>query len=96
MISNSRNPEPGVNTSGDKYSACWGWTHPISGREFAIACSKSGTYWVDITNPTTPTVSAYVVGTYTNATWREVKTYQNYCYVICDDAGSAGFQILPT
>ena len=87
------NPETGLNQSGDRYSGCWGWTHPVSGKEFAIACSKSGTYWVDVTNPVTPTVCAFAAGTSSNGTWREVKSYQNYCYVVCDDANSSGFQI---
>lgn len=86
-------PETGTNANGDKYSGCWGWTHPVSKKEFAIACSKSGTYWVDVTNPNTPTVSAYHAGTSTSGVWREVKTYQNYCYVVCDDGSSTGFQI---
>ena len=84
-------PEPGVSST--KYSACWGWTQPGTNREYAIACSRNGTYWVDVTNPATPTVAAYKAGTSTNGIWREVKTYGNYCYVVCDDGGSTGFQI---
>jgi len=83
-------PEAGV---GIKYSGCWGWTQPGTGREYAIACSKNGTYWIDVTNPATPTVSAYKAGTSSNGSWRETKTYGNYCYVVCDDGGSTGFQI---
>jgi choice-of-anchor B domain-containing protein len=86
-------PETGTNSNGDKYSGCWGWTQPVTNKEYAIACSKSGTYWVDVTNPSTPSVSAYHAGTSTSGVWREVKTYQNFCYVICDDGSSTGFQI---
>jgi choice-of-anchor B domain-containing protein len=87
------NPEVGVNVYGDKYSACWGWTQPVTNREYAIACSKSGTYWVDVTNPVTPAICAFALGTSTNGVWRETKTYQNYCYVISDDGGPNTFQI---
>lgn len=87
------NPETGVNVYGDKYSACWGWYQSSTNKEYAIACSKSGTYWVDVTNPATPSVSAYAAGTSTAGIWRETKTYQNYCYVACDDNSSTGFQI---
>ncbi|MDP3556434.1 MAG: choice-of-anchor B family protein [Bacteroidota bacterium] len=80
--------------TGSKYSGCWGWTQPVTNKEYAIACSKNGTYFIDVTNPLTPTVSAYVPGTSTNGTWRETKTYQNYCYVVCDDGGSTGFQVI--
>jgi choice-of-anchor B domain-containing protein len=80
--------------SGTKYSGCWGWTQPVTNKEYAIACSKNGTYFVDVTNPLTPTVSAYVAGTSSNGSWRETKTYQNYCYVVCDDGSSTGFQVI--
>lgn len=92
LISNI-DPETGVNNSGDKYSGCWGWYQASKNKEYAIACSKSGTYWIDISNPTTPTVSAYKGGTYVNAMWREAKTYQNYCYVVSDVNTPNSFQI---
>jgi choice-of-anchor B domain-containing protein len=89
------NPEPTANNNGAKYSGCWGWYQQNKNKEYAIACSQSGTYWVDVTNPATPTVSAYRTGSVTGATWREVKTYLNYCYVVSDDGGSGNnsFQI---
>ncbi|MDX2171817.1 MAG: choice-of-anchor B family protein [Bacteroidota bacterium] len=86
-------PETFTNSYGGKYSGCWGWYQSSLNKEYAIACSSMGTYWVDVTNPATPTVSAYFAGTSSLGVWREVKTYQNYCYVICDDGGSTGFQI---
>jgi choice-of-anchor B domain-containing protein len=92
MVSNI-NPETGTNSSGSKYSGCWGWYQPSLNKEYAIACSQSGTYWVDVTNPATPSVSAYKVGAHNGAIWREVKTYQNYCYVASDDGGTNRFQI---
>jgi choice-of-anchor B domain-containing protein len=86
-------PETYTNSYGDKYSGCWGWYQASKNKEYAIAGSASGTFWVDVTNPLTPTVSAYRAGKKTNTVWRELKTYQNYCYVITDDGGPASFQI---
>lgn len=86
-------PETFTNSYGAKYSGCWGWYQASLNKEYAIACSSMGTYWVDVTNPLTPTVCAYSAGTSSLGVWREVKTYQNYCYVICDDNNSNGFQI---
>jgi choice-of-anchor B domain-containing protein len=86
-------PEPFPNGNGAKYSGCWGWYQASKNKEYAILGSQSGTYWVDVTSPTTPTVSAYKAGAVSGATWREIKTYQNYCYVISDDFGSNRFQI---
>ena len=86
-------PETGVNSYGDKYSGCWGWYQDSTKKEYAIACAQSGTYWLDVTNPLTPTVSAYQVGVHTGSIWRETKTYKNYCYVVSDDPGTNAFQI---
>jgi len=85
-------PETSYNSDGDKYSGCWGWYQASKNKEYAIAGSSSGTFWVDITSPATPTVSAYRAGK-SGCIWREIKTYLNYCYVISDDYGSNSFQI---
>lgn len=87
------NPETTVNPDNEKYSGCWGWVQTSKNKEYAIACSHSGTYWVDISIPSTPTVCAYRPGKLSGVTWREAKTYQNYCYVISDDNGSNSLQI---
>jgi hypothetical protein len=92
LISNI-SPETTTNSYGDKYSGCWGWYQASKNKEYAIACSHKGIYWVDVTNPSTPTVSAYQTGSRPNCIWREVKTYQNYCYVISDDPAPNSFQI---
>jgi len=86
-------PETFTNSYGDKYSSCWGWYQANKNKEYAIAGSASGTYWVDVTNPSTPTVSAFRAGKITSTIWREIKTYQNYCYVVSDDSGPNSFQI---
>ncbi len=86
-------PETYTNSYNDKYSGCWGWYQAAKNKEYAIAGSSSGTYWVDVTNPVTPTVSAFRPGKITTTVWREIKTYQNYCYVVSDDGGPNSFQI---
>lgn len=86
-------PETFTNSYGDKYSGCWGWYQASKNKEYAIAGSSSGTFWVDVTNPATPTVSAFRAGKITTTVWREIKTYQNYCYVVSDDGGPNSFQI---
>ncbi|PBQ33508.1 hypothetical protein CNR22_17570 [Sphingobacteriaceae bacterium] len=85
-------PETNLNQYGNKYSGCWGWYQASKNKEYAIACSSSGTFWVDISSPATPTVSSFRAGKQ-GCTWREVKTYLNYCYVISDDPGTNSFQI---
>jgi choice-of-anchor B domain-containing protein len=86
-------PETTFNSSGSKYSGCWGWYQAEKNKEYAIACSNRGTYWIDVTNPATPTVSAYRAGKKSGCIWREAKSYKNFLYVISDDAGNNSFQI---
>ena len=78
---------------GNRYSGCWGWYQSSKNKEYAISGSKSGTYFIDVTNPTTPSVSAFVQGK-KGCTWREMKTYKNYCYIISSDSKPNRFQIV--
>lgn len=83
----------GIGTDGRKYSGCWGWFQASKNKEYGIVGSSAGTYFVDISSPATPTVCDYVAGK-SGCTWRELKTYQNYCYVVSDDAAPNRFQII--
>lgn len=87
-------PNFGVGSiDGRLYSGCWGWKQDSKNREYAISGASNGTYFIDITNPANPVVCDYVAGRLAS-TWREMKTYQNYCYIIGDDIGSNRFQIV--
>lgn len=71
----------------------WGWTDPQSGKEYAIMGRTSGTSFIDISDPT----NAIYLGNLPTATpasfWRDIKTYQNYAYIVADSAGSHGMQV---
>jgi choice-of-anchor B domain-containing protein len=83
----------GIGEADRKYSGCWGYTHPLTQQEYAILGSCIGTYFIDISNPATASVTAFVPGRISTS-WREIKTYQNYCYVISDDPSPNSFQII--
>lgn len=78
---------------GRLYSGCWGWYQADKNKEYAISGASNGTYFIDVTNPATPTVCAYVGGKL-GCTWREIKTYKNWCYIISDDPKPNKFQIV--
>jgi choice-of-anchor B domain-containing protein len=88
-------PQSTVGIGGDnrKYSGCWGWHQASTGKEYGIVGTSAGVFFVDISSPATPTVCDYVDGKH-GCTWREMKTYQNYCYVVSDDASPNQFQII--
>lgn len=80
-------------TSVNRYSGCWAWYQSSKNKEYAISGASNGTYFIDITNPSSPTVSDFVPGKL-NCIWREIKTYQHYCYIVSDDAAPNKFQIV--
>ncbi len=89
------NPETdNTGTDGRKYSGCWGWAQTAKNREYAIVGSSSQTYFVDVTNPSSPIIVDSVKAKHAGCTWREIKTYQNYCYIVSDDSPPNSFQIV--
>lgn len=89
------NPETD-NTGGDgrKYSGCWGWYQAAKNKEYAIVGTSARTYFVDVTNPQNPIIRDSVMAAHGGCTWREIKNYQNYCYIVSDDAPPNTFQIV--
>ncbi|MBZ0202416.1 MAG: choice-of-anchor B family protein [Ignavibacteria bacterium] len=76
--------------SGTAYSAVWGYTAP-NGREYAILGCPEGTAFYDITDTMNIHLSGYTPGM-TNS-WREMKTFSHYAYVVSEADGS-GLQIV--
>src|SRR4030095_3254802 len=78
--------------SGTLYSALWGYRAP-NGREYAILGCATGTAFIDITD----TTNIHEVGfrTWLNSSWREMKTFSHYAYIVTEATGTAnGMQII--
>ncbi len=73
------NPRPSAG-----YSDCWGWTAP-DGREYALLGVNNGTSVIDITTPASPQEISFIPGP--TSQWRDIKTYQNYAYVVNETSG---------
>jgi choice-of-anchor B domain-containing protein len=88
-------PETDISGSDNrKYSGCWGWYQSAKNKEYAIVGTSSKTYFIDVTSPTTPVICDSVLAKHTGCTWREIKTYQNYCYMVSDQCMPNSFQIV--
>ncbi len=72
------------------YNDIWGYSS--AGKEYAILGGIKGTLFIEVTNPNAPVLRDYEFGADTNSTWRDYKTYQNYCYAV-GDVGNATLQI---
>lgn len=89
------NPETdNTNNGGRKYSGCWGWFQANKNKEYALIGTSAQTYFIDVTNPTNPMIVDSVKARRKGCTWREIKTYQNYCYIVSDDESPNSFQIV--
>ncbi|MFN0275423.1 MAG: choice-of-anchor B family protein [Chitinophagales bacterium] len=61
-----------------------GWADG-AGNEYAIVGTEDGTSIVDITDPTDPVEVQFIDGV--NSIWREVRTWEQYAYVVTEGGG---------
>jgi choice-of-anchor B domain-containing protein len=73
----------------DAYSDVWGYEDG-SGRYVAIIGAFSGTSFVDVSDPMNPLEVGFIPGP--GSDWRDIKTYQNYAYIVTE--GGGGMQIV--
>ena len=68
---------------------CWGYVSP-TGREYAIIGNTGGVGFVEVTNPTNPTVLAEIA--HPASIWSDMAVYDEYCYVVNENSG--GLQVI--
>jgi len=61
------------------------WGYAAGGNEYALVGAKNGLSIVDVTDPSSPTEIVLIGGPASD--WREVKTYQNFAYVVSEGGG---------
>ncbi len=74
----------------------WGWTDPVTGKEYALVGRNDGTSFVDITDPVNPVLIGDLPKTpETPRTqlWRDIKTYRDHAFIVADGAGAHGMQV---
>lgn len=77
----------------DDANDIWGWTHPDTKKEYAIIGVKSGTVFVDITDPVNPEVIGKLrLRRGASSYWGDVKTYGNYAFIVAESYNQ-GMQI---
>ena len=74
-------------------SDIWGWTDPMTGREYALMGRTNGTAFVDVTDPRSPEYVGNLPTHTSDSLWRDIKVYQNHAYVVSDGNGPHGIQI---
>lgn len=79
-------------TSGVRGNDCWGWTDPLTQKEYALMGTSVGTTFVDISDAINPVIIGRLPTETFNSTWRDIKTYGNYAFIV-SEANSHGMQI---
>lgn len=70
----------------------WGWTDPLDGKEYVIACNFNGTAFIDISNPASPIYLGTLPTHTVNSNWRDAKVFNNYAFIV-SEAGGHGMQV---
>ena len=79
--------------SNEDGSDIWGWTDPMTNKEYALITFEDKTCFVDVSDPVNP---IYLGNIPTNAGvnfWRDVKVYNNHAYIVADIVGNHGMQV---
>ena len=86
----------GVRSRGVRTNDNWGWTDPLTGREYALVGRNDGTSFIDITDPSNPVLVGDLPkpwGTPPSQLWRDIKTYKDHAFIVADGAGDHGMQV---
>lgn len=70
----------------------WGWTDPMTGKEYALVGLDNGTAFVDVTNPINPIRLGNLPTNSFNSAWRDIKVVDNYAYIV-SEASNHGMQV---
>lgn len=70
----------------------WGWFSPVTGKEYALVGCNNGTAFVDVSDPVNPVYLGLLPPHSGNSLWRDLETYQNYCFIGSEAAGH-GLQV---
>ncbi|MFT5078864.1 MAG: choice-of-anchor B domain-containing protein [Planctomycetota bacterium] len=70
----------------------WGWTDPETGSEYVLLGLYNGTAFINIDDPVNPIYLGRLDSHAGSSLWRDVKTYNNYAFIV-SEANGHGMQI---
>ncbi|WP_373073964.1 choice-of-anchor B family protein [Zeaxanthinibacter enoshimensis] len=70
----------------------WGWTDPLTAREYALVGVDNGTAFVDITDEEQLVYLGKLPTATEASTWRDLKVYENYVFIV-SEAENHGMQV---
>lgn len=76
---------------GETVSDLWGWTDPVTGREYVLLGRVAGAAFIDITNPSSPRYLGLLAANPSGA--RDLKVYEDHLFFTGDGAGNHGLKV---
>ena len=70
----------------------WGWTDPEDGTEYALVGLDNGTAFISLADPEAPLYLGKLGTRTVNSTWRDIKVFGNYAYIVSEASGH-GMQV---
>jgi choice-of-anchor B domain-containing protein len=70
----------------------WGWTDPVTGREYALVGRSTGTAFVDISNPRAPVYLGNLPTRTAPSGWRGIKVFADHAFIV-SEAVDHGMQV---
>ncbi|MCA9973192.1 MAG: choice-of-anchor B family protein [Anaerolineales bacterium] len=83
---------PLADIGGGQGNDIWGWTDPLTGKEYAIMGRTNGTAFVDISDPANPIYLGNLPTHSFDSTWRDMKVYANHAFIVSEASGH-GMQV---
>ena len=79
--------------SGASGTDSWGWTDSTTGKEYALVGTSTGTAFVDISDTQNLSIIGVLPTATSNSSWRDIKVYQNFAFIVSDNALDYGMQV---
>lgn len=80
------------NIGGGSVNDVWGWTDPLTHKEYAIVGRSNGTSFVDISNPEQPIYLGSLPPHSVDSVWRSIKVYADHAFIV-SEADNHGMQV---
>jgi len=71
----------------------WGWSDPLTGKEYALVGLTNGTSFIDVTDPSSPIYLGILPTQTFNSSWRDVKVVNDHAF-IGSEASGHGVQVV--
>lgn len=83
---------PHADIGGGSGNDIWGWTDPVTGREYALVGRSTGTAFVDVSAPRQPVYLGTLPPRTAASTWRDIKVFSDHAFIV-SEAANHGMQV---